>query len=72
VRPAGPALSLPLVAAFAGGDEPDWLADGIAPASWPAAALCLSLIPPLLLWVRPPAPSDLAPEGMAASPLSIN
>ena len=34
----GPALSLPLVAAFADGDEPDWLADGIAPASWPAAA----------------------------------
>ena len=68
----GPALSLPLVAAFASGDEPAWLADGIAPASWPAAFLCLSLVPPLLLWVRSPTLNEHAPESMATSPLSIN
>lgn len=49
----GPLLSLPLVAAFETSVSAPWLADGLAPSAWPAAACSLFLVP-CLLWIKQP------------------
>jgi hypothetical protein len=67
----GPLLSLPLVGVFDVSNSAPWLADGLAPSAWPAAAVSLLLIPCLAFVEQPElrptdsagadAPSDLTP-----------
>jgi len=44
----GPLLGAPLVGALGGGETAPWLADGLAPAAWAAAALCF--VQALITW----------------------
>ena len=71
----GPLLSLPLVYAFDAATTAPWLADGLAPSAFPAAALHLAMVPLLIIFVKAPEPHTSPAGSYATDPLqagSIN